>query len=196
MIPYILPLLIGFGFGTIPFSYLIGRAKGINLREIGSGNIGATNLGRALGLKFFLLGFILDALKGVVPILIVSSLSYEPALAGLTAILGHIFNPFFRMRGGKGVATTLGVVVILFPRAFLGALIFWLLVYLTTYLVSLASISTAVLLPVIVILLRLGSVSDRILLIIIAVSVIYAHRQNIKRLINGREPKTILWRKQ
>ncbi len=195
MIIYLIPFIIGFGLGMIPFSYLIGHLKGVNLRNTGSGNIGATNLGRVLGLKFFLLGFILDGLKGIIAVIIARNLCYEPSIAAISAILGHIFNPFFKMRGGKGVATTLGVVLILCPKAFLGALIIWLIIYFSTYLVSLASISAAICLPIISFALNFGNTTERIFFIVISIFIVYAHRPNIKRLLSRKEPKTILWRK-
>jgi glycerol-3-phosphate acyltransferase PlsY len=194
--PYIISFIIGFVFGMIPFSYMLGLLGGVNLRKVGSGNIGATNLGRVLGFPFFAGGFLLDALKGLIPVLLANSLYGIGTFAGAGAILGHIFNPIFRFRGGKGVATAIGVAIALMIKSFALALGIWILVYLSTYLVSLASICFAVALPILAIILQEGASGDRILFIIIAVIVIFSHRSNITRLLNNKEPKTILWRRR
>ena len=180
----------------IPFSYILGRIKGIDLKTSGSGNIGATNLGRKLGTGFFILGFILDALKGLAPVLLSRSLSFTPALAGIGAIAGHIFNPFFKFKGGKGVSTTIGVALGLTPESFLLAIVVWLVIYLATFIVSLASLCLAIVLPVIIIILKEADTMTRILMIVICILIIVAHYKNIQRLINGTEPKTIFWKRK
>jgi len=196
MVEYFISFLVGVLFGIIPFSFMLGKLRGIDLRMVGSGNIGATNLGRTLGLPFFILGFVLDALKGVVPVLLSQSLFASGTFAGAGAILGHIFNPFFGFRGGKGVATTIGVAVSLAAKSFALSLGIWLLVYLTTMLVSLASLCFSVALPLVSFLIHDGTLADRLLFILIATIVFFAHRHNIGRLIRGKEPKTVLWRKR
>ena len=196
MVAYILSFLLGLVFGMIPFSYIIGILRGVDLRKTGSGNIGATNLGRELGFSFFIIGFILDALKGIIPVMLSHSLFATGTLAGAGAIVGHVFNPFFGFRGGKGVATTIGVAIALLTRSFALALGVWLVVYLLTFFVSLASISFAVALPVFALLLGDGAAGDRLLFIIITVLIIYAHRTNIARLVNRKEPKTVIWRRK
>ncbi|UCD19313.1 MAG: glycerol-3-phosphate 1-O-acyltransferase PlsY [candidate division WOR-3 bacterium] len=195
MIAYFISFAIGFLFGTMPFSYMIGLLRGIDLRKTGSGNIGATNLGRNLGLPFFIAGFILDSLKGIVPVLLSNALFDFGTLAGAGAILGHIFNPFFGFRGGKGIATTIGVAIALATKSFAISLAIWLLVYLSTFIVSLASICFAICMPLSIILLNEGTQWDRILFLLIAIVVIYAHRTNIMRLLHKNEPRTVLWRK-
>ena len=192
---YGIAFVIGFGFGMIPFSYILARIKGIDLTKVGSGNIGATNLGRFLGPPFFILGFVLDGLKGLVPVLLIKSLYYPAALAGAGALLGHIFNPLFKFHGGKGVSTTIGVVISLVPKSFIISLLCWIIVYLITYIVALASISFAFVLPIITIVLRESALLDRILIIIMALLIVYAHRSNIKRLLKKEEPKIVLWKK-
>lgn len=192
---YVLAFIIGFAFGIIPFSYIIARVKGINLTKVGSGNIGATNLGRFLGPPFFVLGFILDGLKGLVPVLLAKSSYYPAAMAGAGAILGHIFNPIFRFQGGKGVSTTIGVAIGLVPKSFIISLAGWIAVYLLTYIVALASISFAVVLPIITFVLHESALLDRILILIMALLIVYAHRSNIRRLVKKEEPKIVLWRK-
>jgi glycerol-3-phosphate acyltransferase PlsY len=192
---YIISFLIGFLFGVIPFSYMLGLLRGVDLRKVGSKNIGATNLGRTLGFPFFALGFVLDTLKGIVPVLLAHSLFGFGTLTGAGAILGHVFNPLFHFHGGKGVATTIGVAIALITKSFALALGTWLIVYLSTFFVSLASLCFAVSLPLFAIILQEGTMWDRVLFLVIAIIVIYAHRSNIQRLIDRKEPKTILWRK-
>ena len=193
---YAVSFIIGLVFGMIPFSYIIGILCGVDLRKTGSGNIGATNLGRELGFGFFIFGFVLDAAKGIIPVILSQSLFATGTLAGAGAIVGHVFNPFFGFRGGKGVATTIGVAIALMARSFALALGVWLVVYLLTFFVSLASISFAIALPAFAVLLGDGAAGDRILFILIAILIIYAHRANITRLINGKEPKTVIWRRR
>lgn len=180
----------------IPFSYILGRIKGVDLKKSGSGNIGATNLGRKLGTPFFILGFVLDALKGLIPVLLARPLSFTPALAGAGAIAGHIFNPLFKFKGGKGVSTTVGVALGVTPKSFLLAIAVWLIIYLATFIVSLASLCLAIVLPVIIIILKEANTMARILMIAICILIIVAHYKNIKRLINGTEPRTIFWKKK
>ncbi len=196
MVKCSLSFLIGLLFGIMPFSYMLGMLRGVDIRKTGSGNIGATNLGRNLGLPFFVLGFLLDAVKGVVPVVLSQSLFGSGTFAGAGAILGHIFNPFFGFRGGKGVATTIGVAVSLAAKSFTLSLGIWMVVYLTTMFVSLASLCFAVALPLFSFILRDGAVADRLLFSLIAIMVFFAHRHNIERLVQGKEPKTVLWRRK
>jgi glycerol-3-phosphate acyltransferase PlsY len=124
------------------------------------------------------------------------SLLLPAALAGAGAILGHVFNPIFRFRGGKGVSTTIGIALGLIPKSFLISLIVWIIVYIATYLVSLASIVFAAILPLITVILQDGKPLDRVFILVLALLVIYAHRTNIMRLLNKEEPKTIFWKKR
>lgn len=192
----IIAFLLGVCFGVIPFSYLIARIRGMNLRSMGSGNIGATNLGRAMGLPFFIIGFILDGLKGFVPVILAQSLAYPAACAGAGAILGHIFNPFFAFRGGKGVSTTIGVTLALMPRSFVIAMAVWVVTYFVTSIVSLASLAFAVSLVLMSFIFTEATLFDRIFIIVMAFFIIVAHRSNIKRLLQGQEPKTNILKKQ
>ena len=123
----IIAFIIGAFFGMIPFSYCIGRIKGVDITRTGSGNIGATNLGRTCGFAYFILGFVLDAVKGLIPVLLARTFMWPGIAAGLGAILGHVFNPFFRFRGGKGVSTTIGVTLGLVPLSFAISLAAWIL---------------------------------------------------------------------
>jgi len=193
---YVIPFIIGFGFGIIPFSYLIAHIKGVDLRKVGSGNIGATNLGRTFGLVFFIIGFVLDGLKGLIPVLLARNFHYAAALAGAGALIGHVLNPLFNFRGGKGVSTAIGVAIGLVPKSFLISLAAWMIMYLATYIVSLASIGFALALPFVVIILNEAEIVDKIFIFAMGTLIIYAHRSNIKRLMQKKEPRTIFWRKK
>lgn len=136
--------------GSIPFGYLVARARGIDILSRGSGNIGATNVGRILGRRYGVLVFVLDFAKGAVPVVLAVLLptpsddmlipNILPVTVGVAAFLGHLFPIYLRFRGGKGVATGLGVVSVLAPIPSLIALAVWVIVVLTTRYVSLASL--------------------------------------------------------
>jgi len=196
MMSYPLSFAIGCVCGMIPFSFLLGVIRGVDIRRIGSGNIGATNLYRSLGPAYFLAGFILDGVKGLIPVLLCRHWHMVPALAGAGAILGHVFNPWFGFRGGKGVSTIIGVALGLAAKSFLAGLGAWLAVYFITLIASCASLALAIVLPLSAFLLREGSLFDRVLIALLGLLVIASHRSNIKRLMKGEEPKTILWRKK
>jgi acyl phosphate:glycerol-3-phosphate acyltransferase len=188
-----LTFLLGFILGSIPSGYLVGRAKGVDIRKHGSGNIGSTNVLRTLGKGPGYLVFACDALKGVAAVL----LAYRifPSLGDLGAIvaavgciLGHNFTPWLRFKGGKGIATSLGVLIALLPLASVIVLTFWIVVFLATRFVSLASILAAAALPVVVWLLS-GIVTLFWFSLLIGVLAIARHRQNIERLANGTESR-------
>ena len=208
-------ILAGYLLGSVPFGLLIARAHGKDLRKIGSGNIGATNVSRALGKKWAYVCFVLDVLKGLVPVVATGLVvrgevgrSYGEAIlvlflwlgAGVAAVLGHIFPLYLKFRGGKGVATSFGVALGLWPYfticAAAAILVWGLVVYVWRY-VSLGSIAAAVSFPVVL----AGSIallpdwSLRLLwpLLVTAtaipVMVIVRHRDNIRRLIVGTESR-------
>ncbi len=169
--------LLAFLMGSIPFGLLIARAKGIDIRQHGSGNIGATNVLRVVGKKYGIACLLLDLLKGFVPTLLAISLIRFPGqptgialpfllpfagtdhtqflaqslqvLTGLFAILGHNYSPWVGFKGGKGISTTAGVVIALMPAAIVILLLLWLALFLTTRYVSVASIVAVASLPVI-----------------------------------------------
>ncbi len=183
--------IVGYIVGSILFGDILSRLKGVDIRKIGSGNVGATNVKRALGKKYGFLVFILDMLKGFLPVL-ASKYAYiddwELILVSLAPVLGHIFPVFYKFRGGKGVATSFGVLLAISPTAALICFVIWITVlYLSKY-VSLASMvavfSSIIVLPI------LGYTLPYSLLgLCISILVIYAHRSNIKRLIEGVEHK-------
>lgn len=186
-------LLASYLLGAIPTSHLLSRfIAGIDLRQHGSGNLGATNLYRVLGWKYAVPVALFDMAKGAIPVLVFApeaSASQLFALAcGMAAIVGHVFSVFVRFKGGKGVATAAGVMLGLTPLALgVAALVWGVLVLLTGY-VSLASIAAAAVLPLAVYLLE-DSVTPELLWIAvaIAVGVILLHRRNIQRLLKGTE---------
>ncbi len=142
-----------------------------------------------------MLGFVMDALKGLIPVIIANRLGISPVFAGAGAVIAHIFNPFFGFRGGKGVSTTIGVAVGILPRSFALSLGLWLLIYFSSMTVSLASIGFGLFLPVFSFVLKEGTVRERVFIVLIGLAILIAHRSNIKRLINGSEPKTRIWRR-
>ena len=186
-------LLASYLMGAIPTSYLLSRLfAGIDLRQHGSGNLGATNLYRVLGWKYAIPAAAIDIAKGTVPVLLFApqaSGSQLFALAcGVAAILGHVFSVFVGFKGGKGVATAAGVMLGLAPLAVgVSAVIWAVLVRLTGY-VSVGSIAAAAVLPLAVYLLQ-DSSSPALVWIAaaIAAAVILLHRKNIQRLLKGTE---------
>lgn len=203
-------LIIGaYLLGSIPFGLIIAKAHGKDLRSIGSGNIGATNVSRALGKKWAWFCFFLDVLKGLAPVLtavyILSSSSVVarllcPLAAGCAAVLGHIFPAYIKFKGGKGVATSFGVALGFWPYYTIcaaAAIVVWLTVLLIWRYVSLASILASIAFPLALVaaiaLIPHWTVSSLWPLLIAAVAVpamvILRHRQNIKRLIAGTESK-------
>jgi len=191
----VLWLLASYFMGAIPTSYLLSRLlAGIDLRQHGSGNLGATNLYRVLGWKYAVPAAAVDIAKGAIPVLVFApqvSHSQLFALAcGVAAILGHVFSVFVGFKGGKGVATAAGVMLGLAPLALAVSAVIWaLLVRLTGY-VSVGSIAAAVVLPLAVYLLE-DSTSPALLWIAaaIAAGVIFLHKGNIQRLLKGTESR-------
>ncbi|MGN6769696.1 MAG: glycerol-3-phosphate 1-O-acyltransferase PlsY [Rhizobiaceae bacterium] len=183
-------LVVGYLFGSIPSGYLLARAAGLgDVRNIGSGNIGATNVLRTGNKGLAALTLILDALKGTVPVwLALHYLGLYPAmLAGLGAFLGHLFPVWLGFKGGKGVATYLGV---LLGLAWEGVIVFavaWLLVAAITRFSSLAALVAAVAVPVALVF--LGRLELAELFAVMSAIVFIKHRPNIERLIAGTESK-------
>lgn len=221
MTPWIPSIPIAFLAGTIPFGLLIGRAKGVDIRSVGSGNIGATNLGRVLGKRFFLLCFFLDFLKGFAPVLIAGWIAGVLGAAEVDAggawlwvstmvapVLGNVFNPWLGFKGGKGVATSLGALVAVYPYLTVpaaGVFAVFLAVLFAGRIMSVASMAAAVSLPVLVLALWqfppgwLGTTKHHpslaqmapflVVSILLATLVLWAHRANIQRVLAGTEPR-------
>lgn len=186
-------LLIPFAFilGSIPFGIIIAKVMGIDLKKIGSGNIGATNVLRALGKGPAALTLLGDILKGTVAVAIGRYLSVGPAyegIIGLSAILGHNFSLFLGFKGGKGVATSIGVLLIYSPQVAIFTLIIWVMVVLMTRYSSLGAIVAFGLLPVNVFLVDYSEMK-LIISALITLLILLRHIGNIERLVRGTERK-------
>ena len=202
MIIYIIIALIAYLIGSISFSVIISKKiAGFDVREKGSGNAGSTNVLRSVGKKAAIITLICDILKGVLAILIAflcgkfakdinSSILVQ--IAAISVVVGHTFPVFFDFRGGKGVATSLGILILLNWRIGLICLIFALSLMAVTRMVSLGSISAAILFPILTIFIHEHYLVDGnyfIFGIIMASFIIFNHRTNIKKIIDGNENK-------
>ena len=188
----IILVVVAYLLGSIPFGYLIVRKKsGTDIRETGSGGTGATNVSRRAGKAAGVLTLLLDAAKGCVAVLIAKAFGGDDwviAAAAIAVLVGHIFPVWLGFRGGKGVATGVGIFLVLAPIALLCAgVVFVAIVALTRY-VSLGSIAAAILIPVLV---WVQSDSRPLLIaaVVGAVLIVFAHRGNIQRLASGTESR-------
>lgn len=197
---YALPLA-AYLYGSVPFGFLAALwLRGVDIRQVGSGNIGATNAARALGFRFFPVIFLLDVSKGLLPTLAALALvagrgAYAPqplvVATGLAAILGHVFPVYLGFKGGKAVATSAGFFLAVAPLAVGVAGVLWCIVFALWRYVSLASLTAAVALPVAVCLTHPQPFGAGIYLTAMSIAgallVIYLHRANIRRLLAGTE---------
>lgn len=206
-------IILSYLVGSIPISIILTKIKkGVDIRDFGSGNAGGTNVSRVLGKKFGVLTIILDAFKGVIAVVFISRLYFGnfpfpnttpfddftliQIIAGISAVIGHIWTIFAGFRGGKGIATGLGVLVSVVTLDMLMALgVFALVVYFSKY-ISLASISAAVSVPLIMIIrenifgVDIQSYHTLLPFVIgLALLIIYTHRANVERLLSGSENK-------
>ena len=188
----IILVVVAYLLGSIPFGYLIVRRKsGADIRETGSGGTGATNVSRRAGKAAGVLTLLLDAAKGCVAVLIARAVSGDDwviAAAAIAVLVGHIFPVWLGFRGGKGVATGVGIFLVLAPIALLCAGVVFVAIVLLTRYVSLGSMTAAVLIPVLV---WLQSDSQTLLVAAVAgaVLIVFAHRGNIQRLASGTESR-------
>ena len=194
-------LLASYLIGAIPFGLLIGRIYGIDIRKVGSGNIGATNVTRAVGKNAGKVCFFLDFLKGALPTaaaqLVYPDMPWLILGCGAAAILGHIFPVYLKFKGGKGISTAAGVALALAPLPLLGAAVIWVTAFFIWRYVSLASILAAVALPVLALLFRLlglGTETARSAVTlgfftVAAILAVLRHTENIRRLLNGTESR-------
>jgi glycerol-3-phosphate acyltransferase PlsY len=201
--------LIAYIVGSIPFGFVVGRAKGVNLFTTGSGNIGATNAGRVLGTKYGILVFVLDFLKGVLPTLFATPLATAlhpdafapfgvPHLASVGAaafaFLGHLFPVYLGFRGGKGVATGAGAVLVVAPLPTLIAVLTWVTVALASRMVSLASLAAVAAISGARVALTPSpfgpdAIAGTLFCLVGSLFVVVKHRSNVKRLVAGSEMK-------
>jgi glycerol-3-phosphate acyltransferase PlsY len=201
LLPWIIIAVGSYLFGSIPFGYLAGRLCGIDIRTKGSGNIGATNVLRVMGKKWGYAVFLLDFIKGWLPVklalgwgiaLMVHPASAPGALAGLFVLLGHSFPVWLGFKGGKGMSSSGGVIIALFPAAFLIGIGTWILVFTTTRYVSVASIAGSVAVPLAVLAMYLLHRADWLgvtVSVVMATLIIWLHRGNIARLRAGTESR-------
>lgn len=188
-------ILIAYLFGAIPFGLLVAKARGVDIRAHGSGNIGATNVFRVIGKGWGIFTFTLDALKGFVPAFLFPLLAHvEPearnefgVLFGLCAIIGHSFPVYLKFKGGKGVATSAGMLLGIAWHAVAVGFACWILCLVLSRYVSLSSIVAALAVAVTGWLYPDYHLVVRIALTILAVLIVWLHRANIKRLVNGTE---------
>ena len=202
MATYIIVSIIAYLLGSISFSIIISKKMaGFDVREKGSGNAGATNVLRSVGKKAAILTLICDCLKGILALLVAFVVgkiaknldeSLLIQLAGVFVILGHTFPVFFKFKGGKGVATSLGVLLMTNWQIGLICLVFALVLMVLTRFVSLGSIGAAILFPVLTVFIHTNYLVNGnyiIFAIILAVLVVFNHRTNVQRLLAGKENK-------
>lgn len=199
---YIVAILLVYLAGSIPTGFLVAKARGIDIRKFGSGNIGATNVFRILGKPAGIFVLLADALKGWLAVVVISKLvvywlapntsaqakEWVSICAAVAAVLGHNYTCWLYFKGGKGIATSAGVLVAIVPKSLLIILAVWIIVFLLTRFVSLASISASLTLPFAAF---FTGESFTIVLIMAALATlaIYKHKANIKRLLNGTESR-------
>ncbi len=184
-------LLFAYLLGSLPTGFVLGSLSGVDIRQGGSGNIGASNVVRLLGWKSGLLTLFIDVAKGLIPVLMSVQLNFDPVVQALTALvvfLGHLYPVFLKFRGGKGVATALGIFIALSPWVALALISAFCLVALVTRWISFASLTAAVLAPI---LLWVLSYETHVLVvsILMAALIILRHRENINRMLAGSEAK-------
>ncbi len=202
IIAYILDAIIAYLLGSISFSVIFSKKiAGIDVREEGSKNAGTTYVFRTVGKKAAALTLICDILKGVIAVLIGYAISFITKdlnaallvqIAGIFAINGHTFPVFYKFKGGKGIATSLGILLLVNYQIGLICLVFWLIIVIFTRMVSLGSIMAAILFPVLTIFIAQNYLVEGnyiIFGIVVAVLVVFNHRSNVKRILEGKENK-------
>ena len=201
MLTLLVIIIFSYLLGSFPTSIVFGKIfKGIDIRDYGSGNAGGTNAFRVMGWKIGISVMLIDVAKGLIATVLVSQIKidsvslapvYLQIIAGFSAVIGHIWTIFAGFRGGKGVGTAAGMLIGLYPIAFIFVFIIFLSVLFSTRYVSVSSMTAAISLPIVLLILdALGRPYKPPLLvlsIIIAILIIFTHRSNIKRLIAGNE---------
>ncbi|HEY2082125.1 MAG TPA: glycerol-3-phosphate 1-O-acyltransferase PlsY [Verrucomicrobiae bacterium] len=197
VLSYIVTALVAYLLGSIPTGFLVAKARGVDIRTVGSGNIGATNAFRVLGKGFGVFVLLMDALKGWVAVILGAGavakllpgvpLEYLRITAGIAAILGHNFTCWLHFKGGKGIATSAGVLIALVPWALVIILTIFIILFLTTRYVSVGSIAAAFALPFATWFTTQHDIGLTAVMAAIGVLAILKHRKNIQRLLNGTE---------
>ena len=199
---YILTFVLGYLIGSFPTGYVVASARGVDIRSVGSGNIGATNVFRILGRPAGSLVLFVDALKGWLAVVILAPVVYRilglspdsqereffQIIAGLAVVLGHNYTCWLKFKGGKGIATSAGVLIALVPWALLIILTVWIITFFLTRYVSLASILASATLPFAT-WLTTGSLTLVAVTSLMSVLAIYKHRSNMQRLLSGTESR-------
>lgn len=189
----VIMILISYLIGSIPFGYLVGKyLKGIDIRKYGSGNIGVANSFRVMGTKYALLVLLGDCLKGFLAVSLAQKLLPEPMwfllLIGIFTIIGHNWSAFLRFKGGKGIATTYGVVLSFYPLIAVISAIIWALIVLATKFAALGSILSVFVMLVLSLIFN-TPIEFKIFVIVVLLFALIRHRSNINRLINKKEHK-------
>ncbi len=184
--------------GGIPFGYLIGRLRGVDVRTVGSRNIGATNVFRTVGKKWGLLAFACDVLKGLLPTLAAKACGGPALWVGVACVVGHMLTPYMKFRGGKGVATAFGMLIGLIPGVVGVAFALFAAVFACSHYISLGSCSAAAFLAIAIWFPVLGAegvanLPQCVLVTLVALFVVWKHRANIGRLVHGTESKIYLF---
>ena len=203
MISLLLSLIFAYLIGSIPTSYIFAKVlKKIDIRKHGSGNVGATNVFRTVGKIPGIIVLLIDAAKGVVAVSLLSEvflsnwtgitlgLEFYKILLGICVISGHVFSVFLKFKGGKGVATTAGVLIALAPGILLACLLVWVIVFAIFRIVSIASITASLFLPIFAIIFY-RSFYFVIFCVLLSLASVYKHKANIRRLLRGEEKKLI-----
>ena len=188
-------VLTAFFLGSLPFGHWLALARGVDLRDQGSGNTGATNVGRVLGKKWGIFVFVLDLGKGWIAVALAKSVGNLPetwsVTVGVFAVLGHVFSPWLGFRGGKGVATSAGILIGLAPWVALGVALVWFLTFQMSRTVSVASLCAATAFPLFVFWLMPEQKVFQWISIGMTVLVWFRHRDNLKRLFQGKENRFV-----
>ncbi|UCG78001.1 MAG: glycerol-3-phosphate 1-O-acyltransferase PlsY [Nitrospirota bacterium] len=188
---YYLFMVISFIIGSVPVGLLIANAKGVDIRKVGSGNIGATNILRSVGKKEALATLLGDMAKGLIPVLIARELypdSLKVGLVGIAAIVGHDFSIFLKLKGGKGVATSLGVILAYSPLVALITIVVWISVFIISRISSLSALIAFILLPANTYLID-NAEGKFLISLMVCLLIIVKHKDNIMRLLRGEESR-------
>lgn len=197
MLKDLLFVALAYLLGSLPNGLYVAKMKNVDIRNEGSKNTGATNVFRVMGAKFGIFVLVLDALKGFLPLLLAEKFGISGnilVLIGVTAVIGHTFSPFLNFKGGKGVATSLGIFLYLTPIPMLITLLMFFIVVGISKYVSLGSVLASLMLPLLILIMpvneKLGNKSVVFLIsALLGAYIIYKHRTNIERLKNGTENK-------